>query len=88
MTDTLTIRAADIVSPITDTALPDRVLATDARAAGRIGHDKPTAENAILLLVDHQIGLMAGVRDFSSIAEYKSNASGLPALARPWDCRP
>lgn len=82
MADTSAVRPADIVSPITDNALPNRVLATDARAAGRFGHDKPTADNAILLLVDHQIGLMAGVRDFSSLAEYKSNVVGLARVGK------
>ncbi|MBO9710504.1 MAG: isochorismatase family protein [Caulobacter sp.] len=32
--------------------------------------------------MDHQIGLMAGVRDFTSIAEYKSNVVGLARIAR------
>jgi nicotinamidase-related amidase len=82
MTDTPATRAADIVSPIADSALPDRVPLHDARAAGRAGHDKPTAANAILLLVDHQIGLMAGVRDFTSIAEYKSNVVGLARVGK------
>lgn len=75
-------RPADIVSPITDTILPDKVSLTDARSAGRVGHDKPTSENSIVLLIDHQIGLMAGVRDFTSIAEYKSNVVGLARVAK------
>ncbi|OHT18791.1 isochorismatase family protein [Edaphosphingomonas haloaromaticamans] len=78
-------RPADIVSPITDSILPNRVSAADARAAGRFGHDKPTPRNSILLLVDHQIGLMAGVRDFTSTAEYKSNVVGLARIARALD---
>jgi nicotinamidase-related amidase len=75
-------RPADIISPITDTALPDKVSLADARAAGLVGHDKPTSENSIVLLIDHQIGLMAGVRDFTSIAEYKSNVIGLARVAK------
>lgn len=75
-------RPADIVSPITDIALPDKVSFTNARSAGRVGHDKPTSENSIVLLIDHQIGLMAGVRDFTSIAEYKSNVVGLARVAK------
>lgn len=75
-------RPADIVSPITDSALPNKVSLEDARKAGRFGHDKPTPDNCIVLLVDHQIGLMAGVRDFSSIAEYKSNVIGLARVAK------
>jgi hypothetical protein len=79
MTD---IRPADIVSPISDSVLPNRVSAAEARAAGRYGHDKPTAENSILLLVDHQIGLMAGMRDTTSLAELKSNVIGLARTAK------
>lgn len=55
-----TQRPADIVSPITSSALPDKVsAAADARKAGRFGYGKPTAANSIVLLIDHQIGLMA-----------------------------
>ncbi len=75
-------RPADIVSPTTDASLPNRVSAADARAAGRFGHDKPTPENSIVLLVDHQIGLMAGARDVASLAELKSNVVGLARVAR------
>lgn len=78
-------RAADIVSPITDTALPNRVSIEAARAAGRVGHDKPTPDNTIVLLVDHQIGLMAGVRDVASLAELKSNVVGLARTAKALD---
>jgi hypothetical protein len=75
-------RPADIISPITDTALAGKASLADARAAGRVGHDKPTSENSIVLLIDHQIGLMAGVRDFTSIAEHKSNVVGLARVAK------
>jgi nicotinamidase-related amidase len=75
-------RPADIVSPITDSSLPNRTSADEARKAGRFGHDKPTPDNSIVLLVDHQIGLMAGVRDFTSLAEYRSNVVGLARVAR------
>lgn len=75
-------RPADIVSPITDSVLPNKVSPADARKAGRFGHDKPTPDNTIVLLVDHQIGLMASVRDFSSVAEYKSNVVGLARVAK------
>jgi hypothetical protein len=76
MTDTAT-RPDDIVSPIADGALPNRVTAAEARTAGRYGHDKPTPDNSILLLIDHQIGLLAGMRDTTSLAELKSNLVGL-----------
>ena len=78
MADSKTTQApADIVSPTGDGVLPNKVPPAEARKAGRFGHDKPTPTNSIVLLVDHQIGLMAGVRDFTSIAEYKSNVVGL-----------
>jgi len=70
MTNTTTPqRPADIVSSITDSVLPNKVSPEEARKDGRFGHDKPTPDNSIVLLIDHQIGLMAGVRDFTSLAE-------------------
>jgi nicotinamidase-related amidase len=39
-----------------------------------------TSENAALILVDHQVGLMSGVRDYS-IAELKHNVVGLAKAA-------
>lgn len=73
---------ADILSPISDGVLPDKASAEEARQAGGYVHDKPTPQNSIVLLIDHQIGLMAGVRDFTSLAEYKSNVVGLAQIAR------
>jgi len=35
-----------------------------------------------MLFIDHQIGLMAGIRDFSSLAEYRSNIVGLARAAK------
>ncbi|WP_417486503.1 isochorismatase family protein [Maricaulis sp.] len=40
-----------------------------------------TAENAALVLVDHQVGLMTGVRDYS-VAELKHNVVGLAKAAK------
>ena len=40
-----------------------------------------TQENAALVLVDHQVGLMTGVRDYS-VAELKHNVVGLAQAAR------
>jgi nicotinamidase-related amidase len=82
MTNTLISRPADIITPTAHTSLPNRLTAEEARAAGRFGHDKPTPENSIVLLIDHQIGLMAGVRDFTSLAEFKSNVVGLARAAK------
>ena len=75
-------RVPDVVSPIDDKPLPNRVPADDARAAGRFGHDKPTVGNSIVLLIDHQIGLMASTRDTSSAAELKSNVIGLARITK------
>lgn len=72
----------EIISPITDSSLPDKVSAADAKAAGRFGHEKPTPENSIVLLIDHQIGLMLGARDVNSLAELKSNVIGLAKVAK------
>ena len=75
-------RPADIVSPTTNKSLSPKTSADDARKAGRFVYDKPTPENTVMLLVDHQIGLMAGVRDMTSLAEYKSNVVGLARVAK------
>jgi nicotinamidase-related amidase len=72
----------DVVSPVSDEIIPPKVTADEAVRAGRVIYDKPTPENSIMLFIDHQIGLMAGVRDFSSLAEYKSNVVGLARTAK------
>lgn len=78
----MTERAADVVSPITDAPLPNKVSRADARGAGRFGHDKPTAANSIILLIDHQIGLLASTRDTTTVAELKNNIVGLARTAK------
>ncbi len=75
-------RPADVVSPTTDQVLATKVSVADARAAGRVGYDKPTPQNSVMLLVDHQIGLMVGVRDFPSLATYKANVIALAQMAK------
>ena len=40
-----------------------------------------TSENATLVLVDHQVGLMTGVRDYST-GELKHNVVGLAKAAK------
>ena len=72
----------DIVSPVSDSILACRRSAEEARRAGRVPYDKPTPANSILLLIDHQIGLMAGARDMVSLAELKSNVTGLAKVGR------
>lgn len=44
-------------------------------------HDMLTRENAVLLLVDHQIGLFTGVRDIET-AQLKHNVVGLAQAAQ------
>lgn len=78
----MTDRVADTVSPTTNKPLPDKVSLQEARAASRVGHDKPTAGNSIVLLIDHQIGLLASCRDTTSAAELKSNILGLARTAK------
>jgi nicotinamidase-related amidase len=75
-------RPADIVSSTTDAAILPNTSAVDAKAEGRFVYDKPTPENAIMLFIDHQIGLMAGVRDFVSLAQFRSNVVGLARVAK------
>lgn len=77
-------RPADIISPITDQVLPPKTNAAEALAAGRVPYDKPTPENSVMLFIDHQIGLMVGVRDFPSLATYKANVVALAKMRRPW----
>lgn len=78
----MTNRPADIISPVKDQMLPLKTPAEEVRRLGRVPYDKPTPQNAIMLFIDHQIGLMAGVRDFSSLAEYRSNVVGLARMAK------
>ncbi len=59
-------RPADVVSSVSNEIIPPKVSADDAKRTGRVAYDKPTADNAIMLFIDHQIGLMAGLRDFTS----------------------
>jgi nicotinamidase-related amidase len=51
--------------------LKENVMSNEARP-----YEPLTSENAALILIDHQVGLMTGVRDYS-IAELKQNVVGL-----------
>ncbi|RYE80299.1 MAG: isochorismatase family protein [Oxalobacteraceae bacterium] len=75
-------RPADIVSPISDQVLPLRASAADALKAGRAVYEKPAPDNSIMLFIDHQIGLMASVRDFAQASGYKANVLALAQMAR------
>lgn len=78
----MTDRPADIISPTGSKVLGTQVAPADARAAGRAGYDKPTPQNSVMLFIDHQIGLMVGVRDFPGLAAYKANVVGLAKMAK------
>ncbi|MDX2266169.1 MAG: isochorismatase family protein [Hyphomicrobiales bacterium] len=78
----MTQTSTDIISPLTNAAQPPRSHAREALQQGRAVYDKPTPQNTIMLFVDHQIGLMAGVRDFTALAEYKNNVVGLAKVAK------
>src|ERR1700747_2006549 len=60
--------------------LPHFVLKDKAMPENIRPYEPPTSENAALVLVDHQVGLMSGVRDYS-IAELKHNVLGLAKAA-------
>lgn len=75
-------RPADIISPTRSEVLPTKMSAADARAEGRVGYDKPAPQNSVMLFIDHQIGLMVGVRDFPSLATYKANVVALAKIAK------
>ena len=75
-------RPADIISPTTNQVLPTKVPPADAREAGRVGYDKPTPDNSVMLFIDHQIGLMVGVRDLPNLATYKANVVALAKMAK------
>ena len=85
MSDRSNARPADVVSPITDGVLPYQTSLAEARAAGRRGYEKPTPANSVMLLVDHQIGLISGMRDTTSLAELVANVVGLARTARARD---
>lgn len=78
-------RPDDIVSPITDSPVPTKVSVAEARQAGRFGYDKPKPGNAVILLIDHQIGLMVGVRDHPTLATFKANVIALAKMAKALD---
>jgi nicotinamidase-related amidase len=72
----------EVVTPLDVAVTAPKISATEAEAAGRFVYDKPTPQNSVMLFIDHQIGLMSGVRDFQSLAEYKNNVVALAKMAR------
>jgi len=60
-------------------------LTEEKRMSAKSHNPEPlSASNAAVVLVDHQVGLMTGVRDYS-IAELKHNVVGLARAARVLD---
>lgn len=72
----------EVITPIDVGVTAPNTPAAEAEAAGRFVYGKPTPDNSIMLFIDHQIGLMSGVRDFTSLAEYKNNVVGLAKMAK------
>jgi nicotinamidase-related amidase len=71
----------EIISPITDQALPDKLSAEEAARQGYFVHSQPTPENSILLLIDHQIGLIESTRA-QQTSELRDNILGLALTAK------
>jgi nicotinamidase-related amidase len=70
----------DVTPPIEAAArlsLPEETVMSDPTRP----YEPLTSENAALVLIDHQVGLMTGVRDYS-IAELKHNLVGLAKAAK------
>jgi nicotinamidase-related amidase len=65
------------IAPDTEAATPS---SKDNAMPNTHPYEPLTPENAALVLVDHQVGLMSGVRDYS-IAELKHNVVGLAKAA-------
>ncbi len=78
-------RPADIVSPTTDGYLANQIRAETAVENGDFVYSPPTPQNSIMLFIDHQIGLMAGIRDFHALSEYKNNVVALAKIANALD---
>ncbi|MET7611917.1 isochorismatase family protein [Streptomyces seoulensis] len=75
----------EIVSPVTDGVQPCASSPEEARSAGRTPYEKPTPQNSVMLLIDHQIGLMTSIRDFQSLATLRANVVGLGRIAKALD---
>lgn len=78
-------RPADVVTPIEAEPLPPVTSTRNATRAGRAVYDKPTPQNSVILFIDHQVGLMSGIQDFQSLAEYKNNVVALAQFARAFE---
>jgi nicotinamidase-related amidase len=70
------VGAAPVIGASQPTSSQENVMADDARP-----YEPLTSENAALVLIDHQIGLMTGVRDYST-GELKHNVVALAKAAK------
>lgn len=70
----------EIVSDLSAAALP----LMEEQREGKYSYSKPTPENSIILLIDHQIGLLSSVR-VPSLSELKNNILGLAKTAKALD---
>ena len=64
------------LAPPAATAAQIRVLQENVMSNESSRHQPLTSENAVLVLIDHQVGLMTGVRDYST-GELKHNVVAL-----------
>jgi hypothetical protein len=64
------------VAPLTDAASHLAFSKENVMSEQLRPYEPLTSENAALILVDHQVGLMTGVRDYST-GELKHNVVGL-----------
>lgn len=78
-------RPADIVTATEAQPQPPVTSAKTASEAGRFVYNKPTPQNSVMLFIDHQVGLMSGVQDFQSLAEYKNNVVALAQFAKAFE---
>ena len=72
-----------VIGPVPPAPATTHVSFQEENAVSNPAHlyEPLTSENSALVLVDHQVGLMSGVRDYS-IAELKHNVVGLAKAAK------
>jgi Isochorismatase family len=73
--------AGTTILGVAPAAAATNFLEKDAMSNPTRFYEPLTSENAALVLIDHQVGLMTGVRDYS-IAELKHNVVGLAKAAK------
>jgi len=66
----------EIVTPIIAKSVPL------AKKTGGYVYDRPTPENSIILMIDHQVGLFASLRDPQGLSQVKGNAIALAKTAK------